>query len=298
MHRELWHHPHIGSYSACLLVAFLCGYLLARWRAVRVGIAGRHIDNVSLLIPLISLFGARFFSWLFYQPRGTGFIEGMLMDGGGLVFYGGLVFASLTVVAYTIAKHLSLREMADALAAPVVLGLAIGRVGCFMAGCCWGDLCVDQKTLSSINDPQTAFKIQTFTSASTERFPFAVQFPAGAGAHRQHVKLNLIPEDAPRSLPVHPTQLYEAVLAFAFAFVLQRNFGRRRRAGDVFSLMLVGYGIIRFAVEFFRADNAPAYLGLTISQVISVAIILTGGLTLLLRGQRMVQPQVVTNPLP
>jgi len=298
MHRELWHHPHIGSYSACLLVAFLCGYLLARWRAVRVGIAGRHIDNLSLLIPPISLFGARFFSWLFYQPKGTGFIEGMLMDGGGLVFYGGLVFAVLTAVTYTIAKRLPLGEMADAWAAPVVLGLAIGRVGCFMAGCCWGDLCADQKALSSINDPQTAFKIQTFASASTERFPLAVQFPNGSGAHRQHVKLNLIPEAASRSLPVHPTQLYEAVLAFAFVFVLHMNFGKRRRAGDVFSLMLVGYGVIRFAVEFFRADNAPAYLGLTISQVISVAFILAGGLTLLFRGQRMVQPQIATNPLP
>jgi prolipoprotein diacylglyceryltransferase len=84
-------------YSACLLLAFLSGYLLARWRATRVGVAGRHIDNVSLLIPPISLFGARFFSWLFYQPAGTGFIEGMLMDGGGLVFYGGLIFAVLTV---------------------------------------------------------------------------------------------------------------------------------------------------------------------------------------------------------
>ena len=76
------------------------------------------------------------------------------------------------------------------------------------------------------------------------------------------------------------------------------NFWKRRRAGDVFSLMLVGYGIIRFAVEFFRADNAPAYLGLTISQVISVAFIFTGGLTLLWRGERMLQPQIVTNPLP
>jgi len=298
MHRELWHHPHIGSYSACLLLAFLSGYLLARWRATRVGVAGRHIDNVSLLIPPISLFGARFFSWLFYQPAGTGFIEGMLMDGGGLVFYGGLIFAVLTVVTYTLAKHLSVREMADACAAPVVLGLAIGRVGCFMAGCCWGDLCVDQKALSSINDPQTAFKVQTFTSVSTERFPLAVQFPTGTGAHGQHVKLKLIPENAPRSLPVHPTQLYEAVLAFAFAFALHVNFRKRRRAGDVFSLMLVGYGTIRFAVEFFRADNAPAYLGLTISQVISVVFIFAGGLTLLWRGERMLQPQIVTNPLP
>jgi phosphatidylglycerol:prolipoprotein diacylglycerol transferase len=298
MHRVLWHHPHIGAYSACLVFAFLCGYLLARWRAVRIGIPGRHVDNLTLMIPLIALFGARFFSWLFYQPAGTGFVEGMMMDGGGLVFYGGLVFAVGTVILYTLTKRLPLREMADAFAAPVVLGLAIGRVGCFMAGCCWGDLCVDQKTLASITDPQTAFKVQTFTSASTERFPLAVEFPKGSGAHRQHVKLKLIAEGSARSLPVHPTQLYEAALAFLFALALHLNFTKRRRAGDVFPLMLVGYGIIRFAVEFFRADNAPAYLGLTISQVISVAFIVVGGMALLLGVQRVPQPQMATNLLP
>jgi phosphatidylglycerol---prolipoprotein diacylglyceryl transferase len=298
MYRELWHHPHIGSYSACLLLAFLFGYLLGRWRAVRVGIPGRHIDNISLLIPPISLFGGRFFSWLFYQPAGTGFVQGMLMDGGGLVFYGGLAFAIATVVVYTRVQGLSLREVADVWAAPVVLGLAIGRVGCFLAGCCWGDLCVDKTAIVSITDPQVAFKVQTFTSVSSERFPLAVGFPKGSGAHRQHVKLELISADAPRSLPVHPTQLYEAVLAFGFAIFLHFNFSKRRRSGDVFSLMLVGYGVIRFAVEFFRADNAPAYLGLTISQVISVVFIVVGGLALLVRVQRVPQPQIATNPLP
>src|SRR5215212_1963372 len=102
MHPVLLSDPHIGSYSACMLLAFVAGYLLARWRAARVGIQGRHIDNVTLFIPPISLFGARFFSWLFYQPDGTGFVEGMTMDGGGLVFYGGVVFAAATVVIYSL----------------------------------------------------------------------------------------------------------------------------------------------------------------------------------------------------
>src|SRR5688572_24813742 len=107
MHRELLSHPHIGSYSACMLLAFLAAYLLARWRAVHLGLQGRHIDNVTLLIPLISLFGARLFSWLFYQPDGTSFVEGMTMDGGGLVFYGGVVFAAMTVFLYSLARRLS-----------------------------------------------------------------------------------------------------------------------------------------------------------------------------------------------
>jgi phosphatidylglycerol---prolipoprotein diacylglyceryl transferase len=276
MHRELLRYPHIGSYSACLLLAFVSGYLLARSRAVRLGFAGRHIDNVSLLIPPISLFGSRFFSWLFYQPPGTGFIEGMLMDGGGLVFYGGLIFAVLTVVGYTLLCRVSLPEMADIWAAPVLVGLAIGRIGCFMAGCCWGDLCVDRAAMAPVANAQATFKVQTFSTVSPAQFPLAVQFPSGTGAHRQHVKLGLIDEDAPRSLPVHPTQLYESALAFLFAFLLHRGFHKRRRAGDIFFVMMIGYGVIRFAVEFFRADNNPAYLGLTISQVISIGFVAVG----------------------
>jgi phosphatidylglycerol:prolipoprotein diacylglycerol transferase len=272
--------------------------LLARWRAVRLGIAGRHIDNISLLIPPISLFGARFFSWLFYQPKGTGFIEGMTMDGGGLVFYGGLVFAALAGVTYTLARRLPLREMVDSLAAPVVLGLAIGRVGCFLAGCCWGDLCVDRKTMAGIHDPGLAFKVQTFSTISQPGFPLAVQYPAHTGAHQQHVRLKLIDHDSPRSLPVHPVQLYEALLALALAFVLHSNFQRRRNPGDVFWAMLIGYGLIRFAVEFFRADNSPAYGGLTISQVISIALVVVGGAAAFRRPQLVARPQIAINPLP
>lgn len=277
MHRELLSYPHIGSYSACMVLAFLAGYLLARWRAVRLGIAGRHIDNVTLLIPLIGLFGARFFSWLFYQPDGTGFVEGMTMDGGGLVFYGGLIFGVLALVIYTVARRLSLREMADACAAPLMLGLAIGRVGCFLAGCCWGDICVDAKTAATIQDPRASFKVHTFSAISRSGFPLAVQFPSHSGAHQQHVRLKLIPHEAPRSLPVHPVQLYEATLALVFAFLLHRNFHRRRSPGDVFWAMMIGYGLIRFGVEFFRADNSPAYWGLTISQAISIAFVVVGG---------------------
>jgi phosphatidylglycerol---prolipoprotein diacylglyceryl transferase len=298
MHRQLIAQPHIGSYSACLFLAFLAGYLLLRWRAVRLGIPGRHIDNISLLIPPISLFGARLFSWLFYQPAGTGFIDGMMMDGGGLVFYGGVIFAALTVLTYTVARRLSLPRMADACAAPVLLGLAIGRVGCFLAGCCWGDLCVDPRTAAAIQDPRVNFKVHTFPAVSPRSFPLAVQFPAHSAAHEQHVCLELISHEAPRSLPVHPVQLYEAALAFVLAVCIHLSFRRRRNPGDLFWVMMAGYGIIRFAVEFFRADNSPAYWGLTISQAISVLFIILGGTALVWRLRPALRPQVAINPLP
>jgi len=278
-----------------MLLAFLFGYALVRWRAVRLGISGRHIDNVSLLIPPLSLFGARFFSWLFYMPAGIGFWEGMTMDGGGLVFYGGLIFAALTVVIYTLARKIPLREMADACAAPVMLGLAIGRIGCFMAGCCWGDICAAPQSLASVTDPHVSFKIQTFPALSPAGFPLAVTFPQEAGAFEQHVKLKLILSETAHSLPVHPVQLYEAGLAFLFCFLLHHYFQKRRYPGDIFWVMMIGYGLIRFTTEFFRGDNSPAYWGLTISQVISVLFFVVGGGALLFRARPTFRPALAMN---
>jgi phosphatidylglycerol:prolipoprotein diacylglycerol transferase len=188
--------------------------------------------------------------------------------------------------------------MADAWAAPVMLGLAIGRIGCFMAGCCWGDICASPQALAPVTDPRVSFKIQTFPALSPDRFPLAVRFPRDAGAWEQHTKLNLISSEATRSLPVHPVQLYEAGLAFLFCFLLHRNFQKRRCPGDIFWAMMIGYGVIRFTTEFFRADNSPAYGGLTISQVISVFLILAGGGALMARMRFAPRPRVAINPLP
>src|SRR5215207_1834259 len=100
MYRELLSSPHIGSYSALLLLGLVGGYILARLRARRRGIAGSHIDNLALLIAVLSLFGARLFSWLFYFPPGSSFFHAMLAPDGGMVFYGGLVFGIVAVVLY------------------------------------------------------------------------------------------------------------------------------------------------------------------------------------------------------
>src|SRR4051812_32575983 len=92
MHKLLLNESRIGSYSAFLFLGILAGYLLARWHGVRCGIKGSHIDNLTLLAAVASLFGARFFSWLFYFPTGTSLWRALTDPGGGMVFYGGLIF--------------------------------------------------------------------------------------------------------------------------------------------------------------------------------------------------------------
>ena len=282
MHRVLIEHPHISSYSFCLLLGFFAGFLLARWNARKAGLEGRHVDNVTLLLVVAGLMGARVFSWLFYFPPGIGFWKGLFLPGGGLVFYGGVIFGVATVGIYAALMRVSLRKLADVLAGPLALGLAFGRIGCFAAGCCWGDLCVSGDVTANLTAPEKA-RIQTFAFVSSEGF--GVRFPPETGAFKQHHRLGLIRHHASSSLPVHPVQLYEALLAFALVAWLQWRRSKPHAPGGLFCAFGVGYGVIRFALEFLRADNSPAYLGLTLSQVISV---ITVGvfLPLLLYGAR------------
>lgn len=188
-----------------------------------------------------------------------------------MVFYGGLIFGIITTLAYAKLARLSLGNLMDSLAPGVALGLAVGRIGCFMAGCCWGDVCV---TRSELTHPSShlAWQLRTFPAISGPEFPLAVSFPAEAGAYRQHRKLGLIADTAGRSRPVHPVQLYEAVLAFGLCLLLHHRFVRRRWPGQIALGLALGYAAIRFATEFLRGDNATVYWGLTLSQVISVLI--------------------------
>ena len=230
---------------------------------------------------MFSLFGARLFSWIFYFPPGINLWKALWDPAGGMVFYGGLVFGFLALLIYTRATKLPVWKMLDLFAPGLALGLAFGRIGCFMAGCCWGDVCIEPSALAHLPAKVTPWQIQTVPWLSHAGFPLAVTFPEHAAAFEQHQRLGLISPDATRSLPVHPVQLYEATLAFLLCIFLHRS--RRDVAwnGQTLSFLLLGYGVIRFLTEIFRADNPPVYAGLTLSQVISLILLLTAGVILI-----------------
>ncbi len=256
-----------------MLLALVAGYLISRWRAPKIGIAGAHIDNLTLLIAISSLFGARFFSWLFEFPEGISLWQALTTAGGGMVFYGGMIFGVLAAVGYAACTCMSLGNLMDACAPGLALGLAIGRIGCFMAGCCWGDLCITNQQASAMSDPAVLRQVRTIPLLSPNHFPFAVHFPKDAGAYEQHRELGLIGKDATESLPVHPVQLYETAMAFALCIYLSRAFKRRQWEGQIVWQFMFGYGVIRFSLEFLRADNPAAFAGLTLSQLISLGMI-------------------------
>jgi phosphatidylglycerol:prolipoprotein diacylglycerol transferase len=271
---------HISSYPVLLLTGFFFGYLLARKRASRAAIPGRHIDNIVLLLVIAGPFGARLFSRLFEMHLGIW--EALkVLNGGGLVFYGGFIVSILTVMVYALIARLPLVKLCDVAAPSAALGLAFGRIGCFMAGCCWGDVCVDSARIAQITNPAAAYQVWTVPILSGPGIPFAVTFPRDSDVYQQHAKLGLIGSDASRSLPVHPAQLYESAMAFILCGLLARK--KSMRPGQISLGLLLGYAVIRFSVEFLRADNSPVYWGMTLSQVISILMAAVCSLLILAR---------------
>jgi phosphatidylglycerol---prolipoprotein diacylglyceryl transferase len=293
-------YPHISSYSVFLLLSFFFGWLLARSRSSRYGILRRDIDNIVLVLPFMGLFGARLFARLFYAKLPL--LQALkVWEGDGLVFYGGFILCVAAILIYGAFRHMNLVNLTDCLAPSVALGLAFGRIGCFMAGCCWGDVCVDRAQLAAVNDPAVIQRIQTIPPISQSSWPMAVQFPQRSDIYKQHTRHNLLSASATKSLPVHPVQLYEAFLAAGLcAYLALRS--ARRAPGDIALMLLVGYAVIRFGTEFLRADNKLYAFGMTFSQVVSVYILLGCGaiigLRALLKMQILASESKVPQPTP
>ncbi len=272
-------YPYVASYPVMMLLGFFAGWLVARLRAPGYGIRPAHLDNISLLLPIAGVFGARFFARLFYAKLSL-FEALKVWQGDGLVFYGGFIFGIGTVLLYGGVRRIPLLKLCDCLAPTLAIGLAFGRIGCFLGGCCWGDICVDSAVVAKL-PPTVARQIQTIPQISGSGWPLAVRFPPKSDPYQQHLRLSLIDSDAVASLPVHPVQLYESALAAALALLLHRRFRGQEKPASASIALLAGYAVIRFATEFLRADNKEYKFGLTISQVISVDILVFCALALL-----------------
>ncbi|MCP4199583.1 MAG: prolipoprotein diacylglyceryl transferase [Proteobacteria bacterium] len=167
---------------------------------------------------------------------------------GGLAFYGGFVAAALFSV-YFIRKHnLPAGKLIDLSGWVLMLGLAWGRMGCFLASCCFG--------------------------ARTDSV-LGVVFPGGSAASRKHWEEGLLESYRMASFPVHPTQLYEAALGLAIAaFAYFWVHPRKRFDGQVFCVIAGLYAVGRFMIEFLRRDDRGAIAGLSTSQITAIGFLL------------------------
>ena len=240
-------HPilfHIGSwpvysYGVLLALAYLVALQLAVVRARRRGLDGTKVMDLGIYLIIAALVGAKLmlvvvdFDYFWAQPR-----ELLSLVRAGGVFYGGLL-AALGVAILLVRRYdLRIWTVADLFAPGIALGHVVGRLGCLMAGCCFG----------------------TPTSV-----PWAITFTN---------PLASVNVGTPLGIPLHPTQLYDAgaeLLILVFLLASERR--GRPFEGRTFWLYMLLYGISRFIVEFFRGDDRGVILGVSTSQFVSILVV-------------------------
>ena len=134
----------IHWYGVLVALGFLAGLWTASRRGLRDGVAAEKVIDLGPWLMLGTIVGARTLYVISYwreQFADQPFREIFMVHHGGLVFYGGLIGASLAGIIYLRAKKLPLWKLADILAPSIALGHAIGRIGCLMNGCCYGRAC-------------------------------------------------------------------------------------------------------------------------------------------------------------
>ncbi len=260
----------IHSYGLMLAIAFLTAVTLAQRAARRKDVDPDTIADVGLWLLISGVLGARVMFMilnpsLFPLNHPLNFLK---IWEGGLVFYGG-VLAALPVGVFVLRKKkVDVWHFADVLAPYMALAHGIGRIGCFLNGCCYG---------KPSNVPW---------AISFPRFVDETGFVTGSPVYEHQLYYcnpPLIGADAMRSLPVHPTQVYATLALFTISLLLLLLWKRRVFKGQIFWSYLLLYSLFRFGVEFLRADNAPVLFGLTISQVIGVPVFLFAS-AILIRG--------------
>ncbi|MGB5351643.1 MAG: prolipoprotein diacylglyceryl transferase [Polyangiales bacterium] len=167
---------------------------------------------------------------------------------GGLTYYGGLIAAAGFGIWFLKREGVPLYRGMDIAAIGISLGLVFGRLGCFLGGCCFG---------VNINGP------------------IGVSFPAFSPASESQWRAGLLEAPHLPSLPVHPTQLYEAVGCLAITgFLLFWLRPRKRFEGQLMLAFIGLYAILRVLLEFWRADERGELLGLSTSQLLAIPALL------------------------
>lgn len=275
----------LPAYGTALMVGFLLAVWMARRRSRALGLAPVEILDMGMFAIIGGVVGARLMHVAVYWP--DYFASRTMWPGwmgplgwlgavaatwnGGLVFYGGLAGGMLALWLYTRRRKIPFIDVVDFAAAPVGVGLAITRIGCFLNGCCFGT-------------PST--------------LPWAVSFPPGSHPQEVHHRCGLVGA-AESSLPVHPAQLYETLFALALAaFVWFAVYPRRKFAGQAAWTFGVLYAAWRFGNEFLRGDTfvtGPGRAGLSSFQWISLALLLVFAAAYLL-GRRAGRAPFVPPP--
>ncbi|MBE0448342.1 MAG: prolipoprotein diacylglyceryl transferase [Actinobacteria bacterium] len=227
----------VYTYGLAMALAFLISVFIIRHEAKRKGFSPDFPYDLVISAMIGGIVGARLaYIAGHWQDFAGNPAQILAIKQGGLIFYGGLIGGALAVLGLTRMRKLQISKVADIVAPCLAIGSAIGRLGCFSNGCCYGK----ETTL-----------------------PWGVSFTNEFSSAR------------PLGVPLHPTQLYEFAYNIVILGILWWARPRVKSDGFLFWMYITLYGLFRFIVEFFRT-NPVFYLGMSASQIFSIFMLATG----------------------
>jgi phosphatidylglycerol:prolipoprotein diacylglycerol transferase len=255
----------LHAYGLMLALAFLCSIGLAQKRAPLEGVDSKDMGALCIGIVISALIGSRLFYHLFEVPP-KNFLDLFAVWEGGLVVYGGIICATLTVWIMMVKRKMPVGRTFDVFSAPLALGLFIGRLGCFLAGCCYGNATNSACGMTFPPDAQVYKKLQNVVSQSNEMPGIFSRIPENLVEHIAAREYTLV--------PVHATQLYESLAALAGFILIMALYKTKKFSGESFLWILGYYAAIRFALETVRIDTPDLFFGtFSLSQGISLLLI-------------------------
>jgi phosphatidylglycerol---prolipoprotein diacylglyceryl transferase len=307
MHPELFEipliHLTVKSYGLMMVIGFLLTVAVIRHLSRNITPDPQLITNAALYSLIGGVAGARLFYVVHYfnQFRDSP-LSVFAIWKGGLELLGGVLLA-IVIIAFYIRYHkLPMRRYLDILAIGLMLALVFGRIGCFLNGCCYGKP-TDLPWAVRFPYDSFAYRSQINPNMARNRPQPRLQLPPEYFSYTDRDGLRFLKpyQDLTaeqktevttgkyRCLPIHPTQLYEsggaAVLCLMFYLFWRRSRNAESsgnpnkflaKSGQTFGLMFILYAITRFFIEFLRDDNPFEFGGLTISQIIAIAMLVFG----------------------
>ena len=245
----------IYAYGFCIAVGALLGFSYMTWQGKKIyGLTFDQCNTLFIWLVLAGVVGGKFF--MIFEAPSFYFAHPMsLISGSGFVFYGSLLFAIPVMLWFFRKNKIPTLGMLDVMAAVTCIVHGFGRIGCFLAGCCYG-----KPTLST----------------------FGVVFT------------DPVCQAEPKNTPLYPTQLFEAGLIFSILIALLLLKNRKQFDGQLFLIYLITYATGRSVLELFRGDLDRGFVianVLSNSQLVSL-IIISGSIYFYIRLKRKAASQI------
>ncbi len=230
----------VYSYGFCIMVGVILAYFyISKNAEKKLGIGSEKISEMVLYVIIASVIGGKVFLYLADLPRYLASPADMLKDfGAGFVFYGSFIFAIPTLIWFYRKNKIPALKMLDITAIGGTIVHGMGKIGCFLSGCCHGKVC--NNVLGVVfSNPETNAE--------------------------------------PMNVPLYPVQFIDALMIFSIGLLLFFVKNKKHFDGQLLLLYAILYGIGRFFTEFLRGDEGRGEIGpLSHSQFIGLCMALIG----------------------